>query len=155
MMKAVARSALRRSSLAVAAAAVALGCGIGAQASANASRAARLYSKDAIFKAFSHQGLPLYDTGYNDFNPVTALASIKPHDGWSLGVYIFRTKKKASDDFNATAKQWKRSGMAVTQVENVVITAVPKGASLARPAKPWPMPQLVLNAIASLTGKKT
>jgi len=144
----------RRAATAVAVmVAVALCSGLAGQASAHASRADRLYTKSAVFRAFRHQGLPLYDTGYNSFNPVTALSSIKPHDGWSLGVYIFRTKKLALVDYNATAKRWTRSGMAVAHVANVVVTVVPKGASLAKPAKPWPMPQLVRQAIAALTAK--
>ncbi len=160
-MKLVRVSIARRVVLGSLLAAAAFGCAFAGQASAagqtsaHAAKGARIYNKNAVFKAFGHQGLPLYDTGYNDFNPVTALASIRPHDGWSLGVYIFRSKKLALVDYKATAKQWKRAGMAVSQVENVVVTAVPKGASLSRPAKPWPMPQLVLNAIAALSGKKS
>jgi hypothetical protein len=142
----------RRAALVAAVAAAVLASGLAGRASAHASKADRLYTKSAVFRAFGHQGLHLYDTGYNDFNPVTALASIKPHDGWSLGVYLFRSKKLALVDFNATAKKWTKSGMAVAQVGNVVVTVVPKGASLAKPAKPWPMPQLVKSAIAALTG---
>jgi hypothetical protein len=122
------------------------------QAGAASGKEASSYSEQAVVRAFKSKGLGLYDTGYNTFS-VKNLLSVKAHDGWRLGIYIYKTEKLAKTSFNANVKAWVGSGMAATTVKNVVVTVVPNGSALAKKAKRWPMPKLVLSAIAQLAKK--
>ena len=78
---------------------------------------------------------------------------MKAHSGWRLGIYIYKTEKLAKASFNANVKAWEGSGIAATTAKNVVVTVVPNGSALGKKAKRWPMPKLVLSAIAQLAKK--
>jgi hypothetical protein len=121
-------------------------------AGAAAAHSSSAYSAQAVLKAFTSRGVKLYNTGVGYSSPVTTLASVKPHDGWNVGIYIYTSQKTAASAYNANVKSWLKSGMAARLVKNVVIAVVPKGVTLGkRKAKPWPMPAVVLSAIAAFT----
>lgn len=121
------------------------------QAGAAAASSASAYSAQAVQRAFTSHGIKLYNTGVGYSSPVTTLASVKPHDGWNVGIYIYTSQKNATSAYNENAKSWLRSGMAARLVKNVVIAVVPKGATLGKKKARWPMPALVLSAIAAFT----
>lgn len=121
------------------------------QAGAAAARSTSSYSAQAVQKAFTGQGIKLYNTGVGYSSPVTTLASVKPHDGWNVGIYVYTSVKSATSAYNENSKSWIRSGMAAALVKNVVIAVAPKGATLGKKKARWPMPKLVLSAIAAFT----
>jgi len=96
-------------------------------------------------------GLELHDTAFRQLRPVTTLATTRPHQGWNVGVYIYGAQGLADASFGANVKQWRASGIAAKKVKNVVVTVALKGRAISRPAPPWPMPQLVVRALATLT----
>jgi hypothetical protein len=120
-------------------------------AGAAAAHATSAYSAQAVQKAFTQQGIKLYNTGVGYSSPVTTLASVKPHDGWNVGIYIYTSQKTAAAAYGENVKSWVKSGMAARLVKNVVIAVVPKGARLGKKKPVWPMPKLVLTAIAAFT----
>jgi hypothetical protein len=121
------------------------------QADAMAARSASAYSAQAVLKAFTGRGVKLYNTGIGYSSPVTTLASVKPHDGWNVGIYVYTDKRSAAAAYKENVGSWVKSGMAARLVKNVVIAVVPKGARLGKKKPVWPMPKLVLSAIAAFT----
>jgi hypothetical protein len=123
-----------------------------AQASAHPSAsAAKKYSESTVTRAFRASGIGLYDTGYGALQPVTTLASTKPHQGWNVEVYIYLTPADASASYRGSIKEWQGAGMAAAVKKNVVVAVVPKNRlTIAKSAKPWPMPELVAKTLASL-----
>lgn len=121
------------------------------QAGAAATHSTSAYSAQAVQRAFTQQGIKLYNTGVGYSSPVTTLASVKPHDGWNVGIYVYTSPKHAAAAYKENATSWLRSGMAAALVKNVVIAVVPKGVTLGKKKARWPMPKLVQSAIAAFT----
>ncbi len=110
------------------------------------------YREAAVVKAFKSQGLSLFDPAFGQPNSVKVLSSVKAHDGWKLGIYIYPTTKFATASFLGGRKQWAASGIAALRLKNLVVTAVPSGRTLAKKARAFPMPKLVLAALGALPG---
>ena len=88
------------------------------------------YREAAVVKAFKSQGLSLFDPAFGQPNSVKVLSSVKAHDGWKLGIYIYPTTKFATASFLGGRKQWAASGIAALRLKNLVVTAVPSGRTL-------------------------
>ncbi len=110
------------------------------------------YQEGAVIKAFKSQGLPLFDPAFGQPDAVKVLSSVKPHDGWKLGIYVYPTTKFAEASFLGGTKQWSASGIAALRLKNLVVTAVPSGATITKKARTFPMPKLVLAALGALPG---
>ena len=110
------------------------------------------YREAAVIKAFKSQGLPVFDPAFGQPNSVKVLSSVKAHDGWKLGIYIYPTTKFATASFLGGRKQWAASGIAALRLKNLVVTAVPSGRTLTKKARAFPMPKLVLAALGALPG---
>jgi hypothetical protein len=122
------------------------------QAGAATGNARSVYSAGAVTKAFRSAGLPLFDPEFGQPIPVRTLVSVKAHDGWKLGVYVYSSPKGAEASYRATGKAWEASGIAALRLKNLVVTAAPAGRSLAKKAKHFPMPSEVLKALGKLAG---
>jgi hypothetical protein len=111
------------------------------------------YGKAAVVRAFRAAGLGLYDTGYGASLPVTTLASTKPHQGWNVTVFIYLSPKAAAASYKASIAEWNGAGMAAAVKKNLVVAVVPTTRStIAKKAKPWPMPDVVAKTLATLPG---
>jgi hypothetical protein len=114
---------------------------------------AKRYHGGQVVRAFKNVGIELVDTAYGTLQPVTALATPRPRNGWSVAVYVYPTERGARDSYVGNMKAWRASGFAVTKLNNVVVTVVPVGAKLgAKKRKPLVMPALVTKALAGLPG---
>ena len=103
-----------------------------------------------VLQVFTRTGLRLFDTGYGTLQPVVALAQLVPGHAWSLGVYIYRDPTLAAATFRAESASWRASGFTVKQIQNVVVTVVPKGRILGTRARPEPMPAQIAKALVLL-----
>jgi hypothetical protein len=115
------------------------------------ARSRVVYTEPEVLRAFSRVGDKLYDAGYGypGFGSNVAVAvTTSPHQGWNVAVYIYPRVSLAAASFRNRASTWRASGMAAEQLQNLVVAVVPKGRVLSRKAPPWPMPQLVLKALA-------
>jgi hypothetical protein len=119
-----------------------------AQAAVSAGEASH-YGVAAVSKAFTQRGIKLYNASFGTSSPVASLASVKAHDGWRVGIYVYPDLASAKSAFNQNVAAWLRAGMATRLVKNVVVVVVPVGRVLAKKAKHYPMPTLVSQAIAA------
>jgi len=148
------RAAVTKTWLAVMATSVICAACAVAQASAHTNSASvTRYGKTAVVRAFRAAGLGLYDTGYGASLPVTTLASTKSHQGWNVTVFIYLSPKAAAASYKASIAEWNGAGMAAAVKKNLVVAVVPTTRStIAKKAKPWPMPDVVAKTLATLPG---
>jgi hypothetical protein len=79
------------------------------------------------------------------------LASVRPHQGWSVAAYIYPTPNQANASFSQDVGEWSASGIESVQVKNVVVVVIPRGHLITRSAHFFPMPALVYKALGFLT----
>ena len=154
MMRMIGKPNLRRTVVAALALTVVwVGCAT-AQASAKQSGATvKKYGITIVTKAFRAQGIGLYDAGYGAVQPVKEFASTHSHDGWNVAVYIYLTPAAAAESYKGSAQTWRNAGMAAAVKKNIVVAVVPKNRiTIAKSAKPFPMPAQVTKTLASLPG---
>ncbi len=108
-----------------------------------------VYTSQQVLRAFGSVGAKLYDAGYNSSlaSPVHVLATVEPHQGWDAAVYVYPTAGQAAASYRAHAGQWRGSGVAATQSNNLVVTVVRDGGTATRTSRPWPIPPLVRKAL--------
>lgn len=132
--------------------------GVAQQASARSNTSAGVYTVNEVLRAFTKAGVGLYDTEY-DFpglgGSVAELATVRPHQGWNVAVYVYPRSSEAAASFRTDAGEWHASGMAAVELKNLVVTVVPKGRLVGRKAPPFPMPQLVVKALAVFSPGKS
>jgi hypothetical protein len=126
--------------------------GCAAAASAQPSTiSVKKYGSTAVIRAFRASGIGLYNQGYGAVQPVTVFASTEAHQGWNVAVYIYLTPKAAAESYKGNIGAWRGAGMAAAVKKNVVVAVVPKQrVTIAKKAKPWPLPDLIVKTLASL-----
>jgi hypothetical protein len=122
----------------------------GQQASARSRASFAVYTEPEVLRAFRNVGDRLYDTGYSSSlgSPVTVLATVKPYQGWNAAVYIYPKVSQATASFRSNSETWRASGIVASELRNLLVIVVRPGQVLARSARPLPMPQLILRALA-------
>jgi len=136
--------------------AVVVGCGGGKHAVVQTKKTPATFTAREVSLAFASVGLRLHDPAPSGSSPhlfvtVTMLASVRPHEGWSVAAYIYPTPNQANTSFSQDVGQWSASGIESVQVKNVVVVVVPRGHLLTRRAKFFAMPKLVYQALHLLT----
>lgn len=146
------RARVQRALVAVLATTVLWAAGATAAASAKPSSASvTKYGTTAVIRAFRAAGIGLYNQGYGDIQPVTVFASTEAHQGWNVAVYIYLTPAAATASYKGNIDVWRGAGMAAAVKKNVIVAVVPKQRlTIAKKAKPWPLPGLVAKALAGL-----
>ena len=75
------------------------------------------------------------------------LATVRPHQGWSLAAYIYPTTNQANASFAQDVGEWSASGIESVELENLVVVVIPRGHLLGRRARFFAMPKLVYEAL--------
>jgi hypothetical protein len=132
-----------------------VGCG-GRQTATPASKTSGAFTTRDVARAFADVGLELHDpspgsSGPHLFVTVAMLASVQPHDGWSVAAYIYPTPSQANASFAQDVGDWSASGIESVQIRNVVVVVIPRAHLLTRRARFFPMPKLVYTALGFLT----
>jgi hypothetical protein len=89
---------------------VVVGCG-GKHAATPTTKTPSTFSARAVRQAFASVGLRLHDPAPSGSSPhfyvtVTMLTSVRPHDGWSVAVYIYPTTNHANSAFSQDVGPW-------------------------------------------------
>jgi hypothetical protein len=127
----------------------------GQEAWARSKAPATVYTEPEVLRAFRSAGDNLYDTGYSSSlgSPVTVLATVKPYQGWNAAVYIYPKASEAAASFRSNNPTWRTSGIAASELKNLVVIVVRPGEALARFARLLPMPQLVVKALSVVSSQ--
>ncbi len=146
------RARLRKTLVAVLATSVVwAGCVTAAAAAKPSGASVTKYGATTVVRAFRAAGIGLYDQGYGAVQPVTVFASTEAHQGWNVAVYIYLTPGAAAASYRGNIDAWRGAGMAAAVKKNVVVAVVPKQrVTIAKKAKPWPLPDLIAKTLASL-----
>jgi len=114
------------------------------------------YREKDVIRAFSGANIKLRTTvAGNESQYVTALTAVVPatvthKKTWAVAVWVYESPALATQAFKSGVPQWRANGIASALVSNLVVTVVPKGREIGAEAPPFPMPQLVRNALSAL-----
>jgi hypothetical protein len=130
--------------------------GYGARQTTSRLRAGSIiYTEHEVLRAFASAGDALFDTGYSSAyaSPVTVLATIKTHQGWSAAVYVYPSVLQAAESLRANQGQWRAGGISAVEMKNLVVTVILPARRSSGAVTTRALPPLVVKALASISAQ--
>jgi hypothetical protein len=123
-----------------------------APATTSAASKSKKLGANQVVHAFAASGLKMFNPLLGaEQGGVVTLTVENPGGPYSIGVTIYPSTREAGSVYHGSSAEWVQSGFDVALRGNVVVTVVPKGASLGRkPRSRIPMPAAVAKSIGIL-----